>query len=601
MLDPTAGKTKPRRNALLLLALLLAFVWFGGLGHRKLIKPDEGRYAEIPREMVAAGDWLTPRLNDLKYFEKPPLQYWATAAAYETFGISEWTSRLWTALTGFLGVLVVGYTAARLYDRRAGLFAATVLGSSLAYVLLAHFNTLDMGLTFFMSVTLCATLLARSARADVETPGAHCGSPDASRTRAARWMLVGWAAMALAVLSKGPVAAVLSGGALVLYLVVARDWTLLKMLAPIRGLAVFLVIAAPWFIAVSRANPEFAHFFFIHEHVERFLTTEHRREGPIWYFVPVLVVGLLPWLSIAFGAAFGAVVKAWRTPRAARRIGRIGFQPERLLLAWSLVIFVFFSASGSKLPSYVLPMFPALALLIGRELARIDARALKKHLIGIATLAAIACVVVVFIERLIDSRENVAAIAAFRSSALVSMLAWLIGTLVAVWLATRARLASAIVAAGLSALLGWSSLLLGHEALGRGMSTYDLARRMQPYIRAGTTIYSVGIFEHTLDFYLQRTVTLVAFRDELDFGLAQEPSKGIPTLPEFETRWSEDRAPLAIMDRDLFDKLTVNRFPMRVIADDGRRIVITKPPASIVPPPIVSESIDPAPPMKTLP
>ncbi len=581
-LEMTSEKQGARSSVLLLLAIVLALVWFGGLGHRKLIKPDEGRYAEIPREMAATGDWLTPRLNDLKYFEKPPLQYWTTAAAYETFGVSEWTSRLWTALTGFLGVLVVGYTAARLYDRRVGLFAATVLASSLAYALLAHFNTLDMGLSFFMSVTLCATLLARAARAEADLPDAHCGSPaDASRSRASRWMLVAWAAMALAVLSKGPVAVVLSGGALVLYLVIARDWTLLKMLVPVRGMAVFLVIAAPWFIAVSRANPEFAHFFFIHEHVERFLTTEHRREGPIWYFVPVLLVGLLPWLSIAVRA----IVTAWSAPM------RTGFSPERLLLAWSLVIFVFFSVSGSKLPSYVLPMFPALALLVGRELARIDAHALRKHLIGSAALAAIACVVVVLIERFIDSQENAAAIAAFRASAVASMLVWLVGTLVAIWFATRARIASAIVAAGLAATLAWSSLLLGHEALGRGMSTYDIARRMQPWIAPDTPIYSVGIFEHTLDFYLRRTVTLVAFRDELDFGLMQEPGKGLVTLLDFARRWADDRAPLAIMDRDLFDKLSANGFAMRVIADDGRRIVVAKPAAST----------NPASPMKTRP
>ncbi|MGI9024344.1 MAG: glycosyltransferase family 39 protein [Burkholderiaceae bacterium] len=567
MVEPSIG-TNRYRNALLLLAVVLALVWFGGLGHRKLIKPDEGRYAEIPREMVASGDWLTPRLNDLKYFEKPPLQYWATAAAYESFGISEWTSRLWTALTGFLGVLVVGYTASRLYGGHAGLYAATVLASSLAYVLLAHFNTLDMGLSFFMSVTLCAALLARSARAEVDEPDAHCGSPpDQAQTRAARWIMLAWAAMALAVLSKGPVAAVLSGGALVLYVLFTRDWTQLKMLAPVRGLATFLLIAAPWFIAVSRANPEFAHFFFIHEHVERFLTTEHKREGPVWYFVPVLLIGLLPWLSIACSA----VARAWRAPAHA------GFFPQRMLLAWSLVIFVFFSVSGSKLPSYVLPMFPALALLIAGELVRIDLRTLKKHLIGIAVLSAIAFVVGAFIDRFIDSRENAAAVAAFRNAALVSISTWLVGSIAAVWLVMRARASAAILAAGFAALLGWSSLLLGHEALGRGMSTYDLARAMQPYIQDATPIYSVGIFEHTLDFYLQRTVTLVAFRDELDFGLTQEPGKGIATLPEFEKRWSQDRAPLAVMDRDLFDKLTTDGLAMRVVADDARRLVIAKP------------------------
>ncbi|MEO8936532.1 MAG: glycosyltransferase family 39 protein [Burkholderiaceae bacterium] len=553
-----------------MLALLLVFAiaWFGGLGHRKLIKPDEGRYAEIPREMVVSGDWLTPRLNGLKYFEKPPLQYWTTAAAYETFGVSEWTSRLWTALTGFAGVLVVGFTATRLYDRRTGLFSATVLASGLAYVLLGHFNTLDMGLALFITMTWCAVLLARDARVRDDDPDAHCGSGRRGRpSHAKRWMMVAWAAMALATLSKGPVAVVLSGGALVAYLVMSRDWKLLGMLAPVRGLALFVLIAGPWFIAVSRANPEFAHFFFIHEHVERFLTTEHRREGPIWYFVPVLLAGLLPWLSVAAPA----MLLAWRAP------ARGGFAPERLMLALIGVVFVFFSLSGSKLPSYILPVFPAFAILIGRRLATIGRAALKRHLIFIAVLAVVAVATIAFVP--LDSSDSADAIAAFRLTAFASMTAWLVGTLIAIGLALRDRATGAIVAAGLAALVGWSSLLLGHEVLGRGMSTYDLARDMKPFIAADTPIYSVGLFEHTLDFYLQRPVTLVAFRDELDFGLTQEPHQGIATLPAFIARWNADRAPLAIMADDVFDTLTVARLPMRVVARDGRRIVVGKPPA----------------------
>ena len=294
--DPLTSERRSDRPAPALVALLLVFalVWFGGLGHRKLIKPDEGRYAEIPREMVVSGDWLTRRLNDLKYFEKPPLQYWTTALAYEAFGVSEWTSRLWTATTGFVGVLLVAWTASRLYDRRTGVFAGVVLGSSLAYVLLGHFNTLDMGLALFVTATWCAVLLARDARARERPGDAHCGSNAGGlRSSAGRWMLVAWAALAFATLSKGPVAVVLCGGALVVYLATTRDWRLLAMLAPVRGMALFALVAGPWFIAVSRANPEFAHFFFVHEHVERFLTTEHKRAGPLWYFVPVLLAGSL--------------------------------------------------------------------------------------------------------------------------------------------------------------------------------------------------------------------------------------------------------------------------------------------------------------------
>src|ERR1700740_3134983 len=108
-------------------------LWFATLPVRPLLDPDEGRYAEIPREMVATGDWVTPRLNDLKYFEKPPLQYWATAAAYELFGFSEWSARIWPALTGFLGIVMTFWVGRRLFSQRAAVYAALVLVASPYY------------------------------------------------------------------------------------------------------------------------------------------------------------------------------------------------------------------------------------------------------------------------------------------------------------------------------------------------------------------------------------------------------------------------------------------------------------------------------------
>lgn len=545
--------------------LVVALVWFGGLGFRKLIKPDEGRYAEIPREMVASGDWLTPRLNGLAYFEKPPLQYWTTAVAYEAFGIREWTSRLWTALTGFLGIGLVGWTAAALYDRRTGVVAATIVGGSLAYVLLGHFNTLDMGLTFFLTATVCAVLRARDA--DAGPVDAHCGTtsrgPSAGAAR--RWMLVAWAALALATLSKGPVAVVLAGGGLVVYLAWSRDWALLGRLQWVRGLALFVLIAGPWFVAVSKANPSFAHFFFVHEHVERFLTTEHRRSGPPWYFVPVLVVGLLPWITLVPRG----VAAALRAP------ARGTFRPERLLLSYAAVVFVFFSASGSKLPSYVLPVFPALALLVAPSLVAIDGRALRRHLVVVAAIAAVVIVAFPFVP--LDTASAADAVSRFRIAATVALLPWLVGTVVAIVLAGRRRIVAAVVTAGFAALVGWCSLLVAHETVGRGMSTYDLANAIRPRLAPDTPIYSVGLFEHSLDFYLQRTVTPVSFRDELDFGLSLEPDRGIPTIDRFLARWNADRAPLAVMAGDVFATLSAARVPMVVVARDERRVVVAKP------------------------
>ena len=153
-----------RRGALALL-VVFALIWFSNLEYRRLVHPDEGRYAEIPREMVATGDWLTPRLNGIKYFEKPALQYWLTGAAYEAFGVHHWTARLWPALAGFLGVLFIAYVGLRLGGPVLGLYAAATLGGCIWYTLNAHILTLDAGLTLWMSVGLGGLFIAQRAAA----------------------------------------------------------------------------------------------------------------------------------------------------------------------------------------------------------------------------------------------------------------------------------------------------------------------------------------------------------------------------------------------------------------------------------------------------
>src|SRR5208283_5938706 len=148
-------------------ALLFAFtlIWFANLDCRRLVQPDEGRYAEIPREMAVSGDWVTPRLDGIKYFEKPPLQYWLTATAYKAFGVQQWTARLWPALSGYLGVLFIGYVGLRLGGSSLGLYSAAALGGCLWYVLIAHILTLDAGLTLCMSVALGSLFIAQGAAA----------------------------------------------------------------------------------------------------------------------------------------------------------------------------------------------------------------------------------------------------------------------------------------------------------------------------------------------------------------------------------------------------------------------------------------------------
>src|SRR5713226_2396610 len=190
----------PHTAVLAFLLLIFFSVWFGIIEYRKLVKPDEGRYAEVPREMVATGDWLTPRLNGIKYFEKPPLQYWATAAAFKVFGVNEFAARIYVLACGLATILLVGFTALRLWNAEVALASMLALIASPYFLALGGIVTLDMGLALWTTATLCAFLLAEHGRDD--------------RVSHRRWMLTAWAAMALAVLSKGlvgivfPVAAV---------------------------------------------------------------------------------------------------------------------------------------------------------------------------------------------------------------------------------------------------------------------------------------------------------------------------------------------------------------------------------------------------------
>src|SRR5581483_11497272 len=298
--------------------LVLAVAWFATVQVRPMFDPDEGRYAEIPREMVASGDWITPRLDGLKYFEKPPLQYWATAATYSLFGLHEWTARLWTVGLGFLCLPMTFALARRLRGRTAGLCALTALAVSPYFEIVAHLNLLDAGFTFWLTACLFAFVLAQ------------CEPVQSSMER--RWMLLAWGAAALAVLTKGIVVGVLTGATLTLYSIVERDSRPWRRLHLVRGGALFLLIALPWFIAVSVRNPSFLKFFFVHEHIARFLTTVHQRVEPWWYFAVLLLIGTLPWLT----RLPGSVAAGWRESEQNDR-----FKPLKFLLIFCVVTLLF--------------------------------------------------------------------------------------------------------------------------------------------------------------------------------------------------------------------------------------------------------------------
>ncbi|KVG68027.1 glycosyltransferase family 39 protein [Burkholderia pseudomultivorans] len=559
-MNDTPPRLPLNRIALVLLLIAFAVIWFAPLGLRHLIPSDEGRYAEMAREMFVTGDWITPRYNGYKYFEKPPLQTWLNALTFAWFGVGEWQARLYTALASFGGVLLVGFTGARLFNPLSGFLAAVVLACSPYWNLMGHFNALDMGLAFWMALSLCALLLA-------QRPGLR---PAAVRG----WMWTCWAAMAFAVLSKGLVGLILPGAVLVLYTLIARDWALWKRLYLVSGLVIFFAIATPWFVLVQQRNPEFFNFFFIVQQFRRYLTPEQNRPGPFYYFVPVLLVGFLPWLSVA-----------WQSLRHALRMPRQpnGFSPMLVLLIWSAFIFLFFSASHSKLISYVLPVAPALALMIGAYLPLMTADRFRRHLLGYLVFFVVAAFGIVFLARLGDARTPNALYRAFQVWLYAGLAVAAALTLAAAWLNRRAGAAAAITMFGAAWLAFGTIGGTGHDEFGR----YSSGALIAPAVRAelaklppDTPFYSIEMLDHTFPFYVGHTTIMVQRQDELAFGISVEPNKWIPTVDEWVARWKQDTHALAIMAPGQYDTLVKQGVPMRVIARDNRRVIVEKPQSS---------------------
>lgn len=558
MQNQTKSKASANPFPLWLWINLIVFlgIWFYMLGARTLVPTDEGRYAEMAREMVVTGDWITPRLNGIKYFEKPPLQTWMNAATFELFGLGEWQARLWTGLSALFGIALIGYTGARLFNRKIGITAAAVLASSFWWAGMGHVNTLDMGLSGMMTLALCGLLLAQRDHA-----------PPAEQRNG---MLLCWLGMALATLSKGPIGIVLPGAVLFIYTFVTRDWRIWQRLHLAKGLLLFFVVTTPWFVLVSQANDEFLHFFFIHEHWDRFTSKVHHRDGAWYYFIPLLVVGIFPWLGLLLQSMWHGTKQLSST-----------FQPGKLLLIWSIFIFLFFSISSSKLPSYILPIFPALALLIALHLDRKAYRGLvlTSTLMSIFGLGGLA--LWTFSSSISALHKN-----GIEAALNHAYLPWLGVTSLFMFLSGIAACIMARYHQQRTVwMLAWSGficgqlLMLAHEPWGRYIAGTEHLAVIRAELTPTMPLYAVGRYEQALPFYLRHTTILVEHPDEMEFGLQLEPQLWIPKRADFVRQWLKDQsqgiAAMAIMRPDIYTELTHQGIPMRVISHDPRRVIVS--------------------------
>jgi 4-amino-4-deoxy-L-arabinose transferase-like glycosyltransferase/membrane-associated phospholipid phosphatase len=497
-------------RAVALILLICGPLFFSELGKAAFFDPDEGRYATISQEMLQRGDLVTPTLDSVHYFEKPPLLYWVVAGAFKVFGPKEGAARAVPALSALAGVGLVWWLGRRMFSHRAGLLAAVVLATSLEWVVLAHELLIDM----LFSVLVVAALACWWA-------GHTSGRP-------ARWHAAFWSALALAVLAKGPVALVLVGGTLGAYALLAGRLRALLQPSLLLTAPLLPLIAAPWFVLVAQRNPAFDHIFWYQQHVARFLGSDGLSQHEQWpgYFVSSLPVLFFPWSFLLPAAA----ASSWRTllPARSERQRAVLF-----LLCGAVVITLFFELSTSKLLTYVLPVLPLLALLLGAHLDGLWARRPAAFgrglragvwlLVALLLLGAVGGVALASrLLRVDEARGPTIAI-------VFGLLCW--GWAAALGWACRRRDAARLIAT----LASGSAVLLltglqATELVAPNHTVKSLIDYVRPGLHTGADLITYDSYLPGIVFYAGHRVVSIDHRGELGPGVDQLP-------PEEVARW----------------------------------------------------------------
>ena len=324
----------------LILGLGFLFLFFGS--DHTLLNPDESRYSEIAREMLVTEDFITPRLNGLIFFDKPILYYWLQALSIHWFGLNEWALRFFPAVYGVFGCFCVYLLGRCIGNRQAGIYSALLLASSPLYFLAAHYANMDLEVAVLITASLTHFLLAINTK---------------NVKHQSQLFYLAYVFSGLAILTKGLIGIVFPTIIIGTWIVFTRRWHVIKQMRLCTGLLLVIAINLPWFYAVQRANPDFFHYFFVVQHFERFLTANFNSQSPVWFYLPVILLGVFPWTFLVITSSISAI-------KSTKCNANILF-----LLLWIGWVFIFFSIPKSKLIGYILPIFPALIVLAGNYLA----------------------------------------------------------------------------------------------------------------------------------------------------------------------------------------------------------------------------------------
>ena len=558
--DAVARPSEIPLGVVIALAAAVAFAYTFSLGMGALAEPDEPRYAEIAREMLARHDWVTPTLNYVKYFEKPPLVYWLNMIVFRCFGFSDTLARAVPVACTLCTLVLTGIIGRQLYDRWVAVVAVAVLAASPLMLAMGQTLTLDPALT----LTLTAALVCF-----------WFGYHDAARRpRLYRTMYV---FVALAVLVKGPVAIVLSGATVAGFLLTRLDGrALLRVLDPV-GLALFAAVALPWFVLVSVRNPEFLNFFVMDQHLKRFLSPEEHRQG-IWFFLPFAFAGVMPWsIGLLMIPAEWRALARWRT-----------WSPGTwFCLIWAAVIIGFFSLSASKLATYILPALPPLALLCARALQRIVAGnapfasrlgvfftylgwAMAAGGVGVGSAVLLQRADLVHVDPELAQILTRIVVPLFAGGGAMVLTGWLLGR-------SESAPRGLAIAAG-----GWLVLMCAAMAGRDATTSYRaLGRAIHANIQPTDQVVIYHHYVQGIPLYSERRAVLVGARGELAFGAEQGDQRDFfwPQDQRLIEAWASATRLFLVINRSELEPLRpqLSSTPIEIAAEGKKVVVINHP------------------------
>jgi 4-amino-4-deoxy-L-arabinose transferase-like glycosyltransferase len=471
---------------LYLVPLLCAPLFVAGLGATGLGEPDEGRNAEVGREMLETKDFVTPHLNAAVYLDKPPVFFWAVAASVALFGVNETAARLPSALAAIAAIALTVWFARRWFGERVAWLAGVLLAATPLYVVFARLVIFDM---LLLACTATSTILFFEAM-ESERPRPVVA-------------LLGFAAAGVGTITKGPVALVVPLLVALTWSVVQRRVALLKRLRFGWGLLAYLALVMPWALLAESRNPGFLSYALLGENLARMTANPYETARPFYFYAHILLPGLFPWIVLAVVEGVAALLSRLRGAAAAASPAPDA-RAARFVIVWLGVLVVFFSAISSKRPSYVLPCALPVAILAARLIVRGSSTepARSRRAAGAVVCAAIT----LLLAGVAVVKPPAAALPLPRP--LLYATAASLGVAAVILLAVRRSAAPGLFAA--AAALPLVALLPLAAAASRQIETdrssRQVSRFLAEHLRPGDRVVCFEEFRPGLNYYLQRPI-----------------------------------------------------------------------------------------------